>query len=273
MTHPYLDSPTPVALAHRGGAAEAPENSLSAFHKVVALGYEYIETDVRATADGVPVVFHDERLDRVTDRIGRVRDLPYAHVAKARVGGVDAVQSLADTLAAFPQTRFNIDIKEDHALTPMLELLAGGDYFDRVCIASFSWSRLRAVRARFGDRVCTALAPQEVAALVSLSRVGGLRAGDRFVFPSGPIAVQVPRRTARMPIITPAFLRAAHRRGWPVHAWTIDEPHEMQALLRMGVQGIITDRPTVLKDVLSRWPQDNVRGVSGTSGGLAPDVP
>jgi len=76
-----------------------------------------------------------------------------------------------------------------------------------------------------------------------------------------------------MPIITPAFLRAAHRRGWPVHAWTIDEPQEMQALLQMGVQGIITDRPTVLKDVLSRWPQDNVRDVSGTSGGLAPDMP
>lgn len=272
MTHPYLDSPTPLALAHRGGAAEAPENSLSAFARVVELGFEYIETDVRATADGVPVVFHDERLDRVTDRIGRVRELPYAHVTRARVGGADPVASMADVLAAFPDTRFNIDIKEDHALRPMLELLASGDYFDRVCIASFSWSRLRAVRAAFGDRVCTALAPQEVAALVSRSRLRHVNAADRFIFPSGPIAVQVPRRTARLPIITPAFLRAAHSRGWPVHAWTIDDAHEMQALLQMGVQGIVTDRPSVLKNVLSRWPQGNVRGVSGGSGGLAPEV-
>lgn len=273
MTHPYLDSPTPLALAHRGGAAEAPENSLTAFRKAVGLGFKYIETDVRATADGVPVVFHDERLDRVTDRVGRIRDLPFAEVSQARVGPSDQVTSLADVLEAFPDTRFNVDIKEDNALAPMLDLLTRGNHFDRVCIASFSWSRLRAVRAAFGDRVCTALAPQEVAALVSRARLGRLTPGTRFIFPGGPIAVQVPPRTARLTIITPGFLRAAHARGWPVHAWTIDDAAQMQELLDMGVQGIVTDRPTVLKQVLSRRAQDNVRGVSDTGGGLAPEVP
>lgn len=272
MTHPYLDHPGPIALAHRGGAREAPENSLSAFQRAADLGFEYIETDVRATADGVPVVFHDERLNRVTDRVGRVRDLPFSEVAKARIGNAEGVHSLAEVLDAFPDIRFNIDIKEDNAVGPMIELLTKGDHLHRVCIAAFSWGRLRAVRAAFGDDVCTSLAPQEVAALVSRSRLGPLSAASRFAFPKGPVAVQVPRRTSRVPVITPAFIRMAESRNWPVHAWTIDDPAEMHELLDLGVGGIITDRPTVLKEVLSRRAKGNVRGVSDTGDGVAPQV-
>lgn len=269
MTHPYLDSPTPLALAHRGGARENPENSLRAFRHAVNLGYTYIETDVRATADGVPVVFHDERLNRVTDRVGRVRDLPFDEVKKARVGDAERIHSLAEILEIFPNTRFNIDIKEDNAVAPTLEVLSG--HLDRVCVAAFSWSRLRAVRATYGDRVCTSAAPQEVAALVSRARFGRLSVASRFVLPEGPIAVQVPRRSGRVPVITPAFLRVAAEQGWPVHAWTIDDPHEMSLLLDMGVEGIVTDRPSVLKQVMSGRAKRNVRDVSDAPPGVAPE--
>lgn len=272
MTHPYLDSPGPIALAHRGGAREAPENSLRAFRRAVDLGYTYIETDVRATSDGVPVIFHDERLNRVTDRVGRIRDLPFSEVRKARIGNAERVHSLPEMLETFPDTRFNIDIKEDNAIEPVLEVLRQADHLDRVCIASFSWARLRIVRETFGDRVCTALGPQEVAALVAQARLGRLSVASRLVLPYGPIAVQVPRRTSRVAVITGAFVEAAAQRGWPVHAWTINEPTEMHELFDMGVDGIVTDRPSVLKQVLSDRAKRNVRAVSDGGGALAPEV-
>jgi glycerophosphoryl diester phosphodiesterase len=250
VSHPYLHSPF-IAMAHRGGAREAPENSLRAFRKAVELGFDYLETDVRATADGVPVVFHDERLNRVTDRVGRIRDLPFAEVRKARIGDAERVHSLSEVLAAFPNARFNIDIKEDNAVGPVLDVLGRHDHLDRVCVASFSWARLRAVRAAYGTSVCTALAPQEVAALVSRGRLGGLSVGSRFALPSGQFCVQVPVRMGRVPIVTPGFLRAAAERRWPVHVWTVDDPAQMHALLDLGVQGLITDRPSVLRAVLA----------------------
>lgn len=251
MTHPYLDSPAPIGLAHRGGAREAPENSLRAFRRAVSLGFEYIETDIRATSDGVPVVFHDERLNRVTDRVGRVRDLPFSEVRKARVGSAERIHSLAEVMTRFPEVRFNIDIKEDNAVEPVIEFLRKGDHLDRLCVASFSWARLRRVRAEFGSRVCTALAPQEVAALVGRSRLGRLGVASAAVLPAGPMCVQVPARSGRIALVTPALIDQARTRGWPVHVWTVDDPHEMAQLLALGVDGVITDRPTVWRDLMA----------------------
>lgn len=263
--HPYLSVPSPIAMAHRGGAREAPENSLRAFRKAVGLGFGYIETDIRATSDGVPVVFHDETLQRVTDRVGRIRDLPFKEVKKAHIGNAERVHSLAEVLEIFPEIRFNIDIKEDNAVEPVLDLLERSDCLDRVCVASFSWSRLRKARQRFGEALCTSLSPTEVTALVTRSRFGALSAGSRFILPDGPICVQVPRRSGGVPVVTPRFLRAAHDRGWPVHVWTINDPDQMNTLLDMGVDGLITDRPSVLRQVLDaryRAGNGNVRGVS-----------
>lgn len=262
MTHPYLQAAPPVAFAHRGGAREAPENSLTAFRRAVSLGFDYIETDIRATADGVPVVFHDESLQRVTDRVGRIRDLPFTEVKKAHIGNAERVHSLKEVLDHFPQIRFNIDIKEDNAVAPVMDLLSRGDYLDRVCVASFSWKRLRTVRARFGDAVCTSLAPQEVTALLSRTRLGRISIGSRFVLPKGPICVQVPRRASGVRIVTPAFLRQARDRDWPVHVWTVNDPAQMNVLLDSGVHGIITDRPSVLRHVLDARARENVRGLS-----------
>jgi glycerophosphoryl diester phosphodiesterase len=273
VTHPYLEAAAPVAFAHRGGAREAPENSLTAFRRAVSLGFEYIETDIRATADGVPVVFHDQSLNRVTDRVGRIRDLPFTEVKKARIGNAERVHSLQEVLEEFPHVRFNIDVKEDNAVAPLLDLLSRGDHLDRVCIASFSWNRLRRVRARFGEAVCTSLAPQEVTALVGRTRLGRVSLASRFVLPSGPICVQVPPSASGLRIVTPGFMRQAHERGWPVHVWTVNDPAQMNALLDQGVHGIITDRPSVLQRVIEARTGGNVRGLSSATDQRAVEDP
>lgn len=120
--HPYLDLPTPHAIAHRGGASEAPENTIAAFRKALSAGYPFLETDTHATADGVLVAFHDDRLDRVTDREGTIAELPYAEVAKARVGD-QPIPRLEELLEEFPGHRFNIDPKSDAAASHLSAVL------------------------------------------------------------------------------------------------------------------------------------------------------
>src|SRR5687767_12218149 len=123
VTFPFLDWPAPIAFAHRGGASEAPENTLPAFEHAVRLGYRYVETDVHVTADGVLLAFHDDVLDRVTDRQGVIGELPYAAVAEARVAGAEPIPRFEDLLGAFPDLRVNVDPKHDAAVEPLADAL------------------------------------------------------------------------------------------------------------------------------------------------------
>jgi len=249
----YLDHPGPIPFAHRGGASENSENTMAAFESAVAMGYRYLETDVHATADGVVVAFHDDVLDRVTDRTGRIEDLPWSAVSRARVGGRDGhgVPRLEDVLATWPHVRVNIDAKTDTAVAPLVEVLRHAQAFDRVCVAAFSDRRLGRFRRLTGGQVCTSLGPGEVARLrvASWGGVTGL----------GPIVgacAQVPVRYGRVRLVDRRFLAAAHRLGLHVHVWTVDDAVEMKLLLDLGVDGIMTDRPAVLKEVLQergRW--------------------
>ncbi len=255
--HPFVDVDGPVAFAHRGGARESTENSLAAFKNAAALGYRYFETDVRATADGTVMVFHDASLNRVTDRVGRISALPYTEVKKARIGGKGRILKLEDLLAAFPDGRFNIDIKDDHTLAPFCDLIERLDVLHRICVASFSVIRLRSVRHRFGAAVATSLGPPEVAGLVAASRLGRFSWLANTTFPSDASCVQVPEKRSFVPIVTRAFIEAAHERNMAVHVWTVDEENVMNRLLDLGVDGLITDKPTLLRDVLTargQWP-------------------
>ena len=239
---PYLDHPGVLAFAHRGGAGDAPENTLPAFAAAVAMGYRYLETDTHLTADGVLVAFHDDVLDRVTDRTGRIAELPWSEVSKARIGD-EPIPLLEDLLAAFPDTRVNIDPKHDAAVGPLAELLIRMDAVDRVGIGSFSDRRLAELRRRCGPRLCTSLGPRDIARL---------KLGARRV-PVGAMpapCAQVPVRTNGVTVTDRRFVDAAHRRGMQVHVWTIDDPDEMHRLSDLGVDGIMTDRIAVLKDVL-----------------------
>jgi glycerophosphoryl diester phosphodiesterase len=239
--HPYFDFPGPIAFAHRGGASEAPENTLPAFQRAVDLGYRYLETDVHVTSDDVVVAFHDNDLMRTCNVPGMIHELPWSEVAKARVGGREPIPRLVDLFDAFPEARINIDCKTDRVAGPLGDELERAGVLDRVCVAAFNDRRLARFRKRFGPALCTSAGPIEL---------GVLRATGLAV--RGPLAAQVPVRLRGVTVITERFVRKCHQRGVEVHAWTIDVEREMERLLDLGVDGIMTDVPKTLKDVLTR---------------------
>ena len=240
----------PVAIAHRGGAGEAPENTLPAFARAVMLGYRHLETDAHVTRDGVLVAFHDARLDRVTDRHGAIAELDIAEVEAADAGhaftpdsgrsfpfrgrGVH-VPRLEELLVRWPAAWVNIDPKSDACVTPLVALIDRLGAWDRVCIGSFSDRRLARVRALSAGRARTSMGPRAVA----IARVTA--AGGRMPR-LGADCVQVPERSGRIPIVTARFLAAAHRAGLPVHVWTVNDDAAMHRLLDLGVDGLMTDR-------------------------------
>lgn len=241
---PYLDHPGPLPIAHRGGALDAPENTMEAFEQAARLGYRYIETDVHLTADGVLVAFHDESLDRATDRRGRIADLPWSIVKEARVSGVASIPRMDELFAVFPDIRFNIDPKSDASVEPLAQAVLRANALDRVGVGSFSDTRLKRLRRLLGPRLCMSLGPKEVLRL-RLASLGAPVGGFGY---AGCVQVPVSHRGVR--VVDRRFVRAAHKRDLQLHVWTIDDPKEMNALLDLGVDGLITDRPAVLKEVL-----------------------
>ncbi len=242
--HPYLDWPGPLAFAHRGGTSDHPENTMPAFQHAVDLGYTYLETDVHSTSDGVLVAFHDPELSRTCSRPGHIRDLSWSDVSTARVHGLEPIPRFEDLMQAFPNARVNIDCKAASALEPLVKSLRRLDCLDRVCVGSFSDRRLRTLRRELGPRLCTSLGPVETAML-------------RFGLPStatGRVA-QVPVSMGRLTVVNESTVDRAHNRGMQVHVWTIDEADEMRRLLDLGVDGIMTDAPSVLRDVLTQRGQ------------------
>jgi glycerophosphoryl diester phosphodiesterase len=233
-------------MAHRGGAIEHLENTMPAFQACVDLGYRYLETDVRVTADGVLAAFHDPTLERVTDRTGRVEHLTWAEVAEARIGGREPILRLEELLGAWPDVRFNLDIKAAGVLAPLVRLVRRMDIADRLCLGSFSDARIAAARRLFGPTLCTSLGPRGVAAL-RLSSYSP-RAAGLVRIQAG--CAQVPLQLGGRALVDERFVAAAHERGLQVHVWTVDDPAEAAAMLDLGVDGIMTDRPQVLKELL-----------------------
>jgi glycerophosphoryl diester phosphodiesterase len=236
--HPYLDWPGPIAFAHRGGAGDSPENTLPAFQDALDLGYRYLETDARVTADGVVVAFHDDDLMRTCHRPGKISELPWSEVHAAMVDGKAPVPSLEEVLDAFPDARINIDCKVDEGVDALVAAVKRTNSIERVCLASFSGRRLKRMRAALPD-ACTALGPLSLALL----RYGLMR------HPPG-LAAQVPVKQGPITVVNPKFVERAHRHGVEVHVWTIDDAPEINRLLDLGVDGIMTDKPTLLKEVL-----------------------
>src|SRR3954465_7808538 len=247
----FLDGPTPIAMAHRGGAIEHLENTLPAFQACVDLGYRYLETDVRVTGDGVLVVFHDATLERVPDRTGRIESLSWGEVSTARIGGREPILRLEDLLGAWPDIRFNPDIKAARVLAPLVRTVRRLKVADRICLGSFSDARIAAARRLFGPAVCTSLGPRGVAAL-RLSSYSPRAAG--LVRIQAGVA-QVPLQLGGRALVDERFLAAAHARGLQVHVWTVDQPGEAGAMLDLGVDGIMTDRPGLLARRLEKRGQ------------------
>lgn len=253
--YPYLDSSleqagSVLAFAHRGGAfhpeLEGLENTLAAFQHAVDLGYRYLETDVHATKDGTLLAFHDAILDRVTEDRGTVAELTYAEVAEAMIGGREQIPTMSALFEHFPGLRFNIDIKSDAAIRPLAELINATNAHDRVCVGSFSGRRMRTFRALAGDRVATAGGPVDV----TLFRLLPTHTLAELLTRSRAAVLQVPHRRFGLTIVTGGLIRRAHDAGKHVHVWTVDEPAQMRELLDLGVDGLITDRTDLLREVL-----------------------
>jgi len=246
----------PVAMAHRGFSLVGLENSLAAFRAAVELGFYHLETDVHTTSDGELLLFHDRTLDRVTDGRGRIHDLTADEVRRVRIGGVEPVPSFDELVAAFPGTRFNLDVKDWHSVPSVVAAIERHQVHDRVLIASFSDLRRRAVLKRLSRRTASSagtLVNALFLVLGPLLSVRGVRSPVRAVLRRAlrdVDALQVPVRYRAIPIITPEYVRRAHELGLYVHVWTINEPAEMHRLLDLGVDGIVSDRADLLKEVL-----------------------
>ncbi|MFH9860801.1 glycerophosphodiester phosphodiesterase [Streptomyces sp. NPDC017202] len=244
VRHPYLDHPGPLAFAHRGGAADGLENTVAQFRRAVEAGYRYIETDVHTTRDGRLVAFHDATLDRLTDGTGRIADLSWADVRRARVGGRETVPLFEELLETFPEVRWNVDMKAEPALHPLLDLIARANAWDRVCVGSFSEARVVRAQRLAGPRLATSYGTRGVLNL--RLRSWGVPATVR----RSAVAAQVPEAQSGIQVVDRRFVRSAHARGLQVHVWTVNEADRMHRLLDLGVDGIMTDHIDTLRQVM-----------------------
>ncbi len=211
---------------------------MPAFKDALDLGYRYLETDVRVTADGVVVAFHDDNLMRTCNRPGKISELPWSEVRTAMVDGKAPIPSLEELLEAVPEARVNIDCKSNDTVDALVAAVKRMNCIDRVCLASFSERRLKKLRTALPG-ACTALGPQPVTWL----RLGLMRHAPG-------LAAQVPVKQGPITVVNPSFVERSHRLGMHVHVWTIDDPAEMNRLLDLGVDGLMSDKPAVLKQVL-----------------------
>lgn len=245
--HPYFDNGGRVAaLAHRGFSLDGLENSMAAFAAAAQLGFQYIETDAHGTRDGVAVALHDSTLERTTDGRGKVSDLPVKAVTAARIGGVEPVPLLEDLLGTFPQLKVNIDVKSRSGIEPIAQAIERTNAHDRVCVASFSTVRRRATTKLLSKPVATSAGVSEMVRFVALKGAGGL---SRNALNSVG-AIQVPWKVGKRDLVTPDLIARAHAAGALVHVWTINDAPSMEALLDIGVDGLISDRADILRDVL-----------------------
>ncbi len=262
----YGEETGPLAIAHRGGAALAPENTLAAFGLAAALGLRYLETDVRATSDGHLVCFHDDALGRVTSEAGSVRARTLAELRDLRVDGIEPIPTLDDALDAFPEQCFAVDLKDEIAIGPLVKSLRRKGVAERVCIAG-AWDGWLGQVRREVPGVTTALGWRSLTALLSCARTG-MRPPRALA--TAPFA-HVPVKLGRVPIFVERLVAMSHDIGVRVVTWTVDEPAVIRRLLDAGVDAIITDRPDVLREVLiqrGEWVPQRTLLSSGRSRSL-----
>lgn len=240
----------PHIIAHRGGAALAPENTLIAFEQAVGLGCSMLETDVQLTADGVAVAFHDETLDRVTNLQGSIRSFTLAELRRAEVygpsGQVGQIATMSEVLDAFPDVRWAIDLKNGDSIVPLAEAVNKTKSAPRICVAHAWESWLDRVRELTDVRMERSLGWREMSVLVSRARAG-LPLPDGF--PTGAWA-HLGWRPGGVPLmesedLASRIISLSRGAGMGVRVWTINDEKQMTRLLAQGVDGIFTDRPDI----------------------------
>tara|TARA_Y100000992_G_scaffold279942_1_gene226596 strand:- start:48 stop:788 length:741 start_codon:yes stop_codon:yes gene_type:complete len=241
-SHPYLNISGLAISAHRGGSFEAPENTLESFKYALGLGCSYIETDVQLSADGIPYIFHDDSLKRLLDRDVMFNSMSSSEIEKLRLFESYSIPTLKMALTKFPDALFQIDLKTDEVAIPAMQVIEELNAFERVCIASFSSKRLKTVREKF-PKTCFSMGPKEILQLL-LASFGLYKQkvpGD---------CLQVPIYHYGLKLVTKRFVNYVQSIGLKIHVWTINDVDTMQKLINLGVDGIITDKPKILSDLL-----------------------
>jgi len=243
-SHPYLNVSGVAISAHRGGSIEAPENTLESFEYALELGSSYIETDVQLSADGIPYIFHDDDLKRLLGRDVMFNSMSSSEIEKLRLFKSYSIPTLKMALENFPDALFQIDLKTDEVAMPAMQVIEELNAFDRVCIASFSSNRLKMVRENF-PKTCFSMGPKEIlqVLLASFGLYKQNVPGD---------CLQVPIYHYGIKLVTKRFVKYVQSIGLKIHVWTINDVDTMQKLIDLGVDGIITDKPKVLRDLLSK---------------------
>jgi glycerophosphoryl diester phosphodiesterase len=268
--HPFFQGYKFFGFVHRGGDEKKTENTLEAFQYSSDLGFVFMETDVQSTSDGRVVIFHDADLKRIAGIDKKIKDLTFDEVTNIDLINGGKIPSLEETLFSFPNLRFNIDIKTNSAVEESIKIIKSQEALTRVCLASFSNKRIRRIRKLAGSQACTSMSQLEVVNAIfhvlaeNLGSGINLRRkmrGDEAYFKSKwmrttipfngiPDCAQVPVGQWGIPIVTQSFIRIMNLLGKFVHVWTIDEPEEMNRLIDLGVDGLMTDKPSILKSTL-----------------------
>ncbi len=262
MRHPWTEAGRPLVFAHRGGSRLAPENTVAAFDRAVSEGVDGLELDVRLARDGEVVVCHDPSVDRTTDGTGPIASMTSRELAALDAGfhftGGDGgrpfrgraigIPTLRELVSRYPGRRLIVELKDDDLalVGAALGILRRADAISRTCLGSFHGGVLADIRRR-EPGIATSGSQKEVRMALYRSWVG--------LFPrSVPYdALQVPERREGRRVVTPGFVRGAHRAGVAVQVWVVDEPADMARLLSWGVDGVITDRPDVAVRVFRSW--------------------
>lgn len=265
MAHPFFDVPTPIVIGHRGCAGEQPENTLASFARGLTRGAAILESDVHLTRDGVPVLIHDDDVSRCTEGEGRVGELDVAALQALDAGyrfspdgGASfpergrghRIPTLAEAFRAFPTARFNLELKESAPglVQRTLEVVTAADRAATTLLTAEKDAVMRALRSAVAETragVALGASTGEVAAFAVAALKGEAP-------PQGPMALQIPPRFGDHTLATPELIRFAHAHGVQVHVWTIDDPDEMAELLDRGVDGIVTDHPGRMVELLAR---------------------
>jgi len=241
--HPYLNVSGVAISAHRGGSLEAPENTIESFEYSLEIGSSYIETDVQLSSDGIPYIFHDDDLSRLFGKNIRFNSLHSNEINKLMLFEKYKIPTLETALEKFPETFFQIDVKTDEVTKPAMKIIKETNSLDRVCIASFSSERLKLVSSLY-PQVCMSMGPKEIIKLffASFGLYKKKIPGD---------CLQIPIYQYGIKLATKRFVNYAQSIGLKIHVWTINDENTMIKLIDLGVDGIITDRPKALKDLLS----------------------
>lgn len=250
MPFKYLDNYKFIPFSHRGGAIENDENTIEAFDSSISLGYEYIETDVQHTKDNKLVIFHDDDLKRICNLNIKIAEINFDELNKIKLFDKHCIPLLSEVLNNWPNINFNIDPKSENSAYLLLEELKNEKNLDRFCVGSFKSSNLNLIREGLNNSVCSSMSQQEVIELFI----------NRLIYPFNSVdapCLQIPMYFYGVRIVTQDLVDYIHSLGKKIHVWTVNEENEIYSLIDYNVDGIMTDRPAKLKEILikkSLWP-------------------